>query len=377
MIDARKMLGTIVVFICAITGCGAPARAEPAPIVAATPRADGLSAPQIATLESLKQVDDHPLYTMRYVGAYTAHAPLGSVIAGEAKQSPNRNAEIASSQNPFLATLAPYASAGVTTPAWACSLFAALGDASNMLYWRNFDWDPSPAVLLFTEPPDGYASVSMVDIAFLGFAGARANDITNLSLAERRALLRAPSLPFDGMNVRGLVVGMAAVPPGNMPRDPTKRTIGSLGVIREMLDHAATVDEAVALVQGYNIDFVGGPPVHYLVADATGRAALIEFHQGKMYVILNETAWHHATNFLRSSVEDAEGKCWRYDTLTRQLAIAWGRSTLSDAMKWLQEVSQNGTQWSIVYGMSAGEIRVTMGRHYDRAHAFQLKMGSK
>ena len=58
-----------------------------------------------------------------------------------------------------------------------------------------------------------------------------------------------PALPFDGMNERGLVVGMAAVPDGNMPPDPGKETIDSLQVIRRMLDQASTVDEAVAIMQ--------------------------------------------------------------------------------------------------------------------------------
>jgi len=363
MIDARKFLFAIILFVWTIAGCAAPASVS-------APRADGLSAPQVATLDSLQKVDDHPLYTMRYIGAYDARAPLGSVIASReaAKQSPNRNVEIASSQNPFLA---------MTKPAWGCSLFAALGDPGAMLYGRNFDWDHSPAVLLFTEPPNGYASVSMVDIAYLGFTGNRANSIADLSLAERRALLRAPSLPFDGMNARGLVVGMAAVPPGNMAHDPSKPTIDSLRVIREMLDHAATVDEAVALMRRYNIDFTGGPPIHYLVADASGRAALIEFYQGKLIVLPNGTQWHHATNFIRSSVENAQGQCWRYDSLARQLTLAQGRANGQDAMKLLRDVSQNNTQWSIVYGMSTGEIRVTMGRRYENAHTFKLKMENK
>jgi len=52
----------------------------------------------------------------------------------------------------------------------------------------------------------------MVDIAYLGFEGSKAGALTNLPLVERRALLDAPSLPFDGMNERGLAIGMAAVP---------------------------------------------------------------------------------------------------------------------------------------------------------------------
>jgi hypothetical protein len=342
MIDARKILGAIIVLVWTIAGCAAP-------VATPTPRADGLSAHQVSTLDSLQKVDDHPLYTMRYVGAYTAQT-LPTEPSSASRASPL---------------------------AWGCSLFAALGDASNRVYGRNFDWDHSPAILLFTEPPDGYASVSMVDIAYLGFTGARANNIADLSLAERRALLRAPALPFDGMNTRGLVVGMAAVTPGNMPRDPSKPTIDSLRVIREMLDHAASVDEAVALMQRYNIDFTGGPPIHYLVADTSGRAALIEFYQGKLIVIPNETPSHHATNFIRSSVANAQGQCWRYDTLAQRLTASAGRANAPDALKWLREVAQNSTQWSIVYGMSTGEIVVTMGRRYENAQTFKLKMENR
>ena len=56
-------------------------------------------------------------------------------------------------------------------PPGRCSLFAALGDPENRLFGRNFDWRYSPALLLFTDRPagGGYASVSMVDIAYLGF----------------------------------------------------------------------------------------------------------------------------------------------------------------------------------------------------------------
>jgi len=308
-------------------------------------RADGLSDEEVATLSSLKQVDDYPLYTMRYYGAYRQRAS---------------SAEMAS------------------LPAWACSLFAALGDADNMLYGRNFDWEYSPAVLLFTDPPDGYASFSMVDIAYLGFGASRAGTVTDLPLSERRALLDAPFLPFDGLNEHGLAVGMAAVPPGHMLPDPSKETIGSLMVIREMLDHASNVDEAVAIMQSYNVDMEGGPPIHYLVADSSGCSVLVEFYQGEMVVIPNETPWHQATNFLRASAgESAEGQCWRNDRISQRLAEAEGQLTVQDAMSLLSDVSQGSTQWSVVYGMSTGDVNVTMGRQYDTQHAFPLSLAGE
>jgi hypothetical protein len=195
----------------------------------------GLSRQETATLKSLVQVDDYPLYTMVYRGAY------------------DEVASVAGAQDASLVDL-PAMERLVIRPAWACSLFAALGDPANMLYGRNFDWQFSPALLLFTDPPDGYASVSMVDIAYFGFEGERAEGLAAMPLRERRALLEAPRLPFDGMNEHGLVVGMAAVPPGGMRADPDKGTIGSIRVIREMLDHARDVGEAVALLDRYNID---------------------------------------------------------------------------------------------------------------------------
>jgi len=122
----------------------------------------------------------------------------------------------------------------------------------------------------------------MVDIAYLGFGGTRATTLTGLPLAERQSLLDALLWPFDGMNEHGLVVGMAAVPPGQMHPDPDKETIGSLGVIRKMLDHARDVDEAVAILQNYNVDVESGPPLHYLIADPSGCSALVEFYEGEM-----------------------------------------------------------------------------------------------
>jgi len=296
-------------------------------------------------LLSLEQVDDYPLYTMRYHGAYV-HRSTG--LRGGDQPSD-----------------------------WACSLLAALGDPDNRQYGRNFDWQFSPALLLFTDPPEGYASVSMVDIAYLGFAGDRADDLIDSPLEERRALLRAPFLPFDGMNEHGLAVGMAAVPPGEMPPDPARETIGSLGIIRQMLDRARDVDEALAILQSYNIDMGGGPALHYLLADPSGRALLIEFYQGEMVVTPNDGPWHQATNFVRAAAPgSAAGECWRYDKIEQRLSAAGGRLTVQQAMALLDDVSQPGTQWSMVYGLSSGCITVTMGRRYDQSHTFHLELAA-
>ena len=310
-----------------------------------TPQPAGLTPDQAATLSSLQKVDDYPLYTMRYVGA-----PLGSDTAETSQVFAEGD--------------------------WACSLFAALGDPEDRLFGRNFDWRYSPALLLFTDRPaaGGYASVSMVDIAYLGFDDSSV-DLTTLALAERRGLLDAPSWPFDGMNEAGVAVGMAAVPQADQRRDPGKPTIDSLEVMRAILDHAGSVDEAVAILGQYNIDWEGGPPLHYLVADRSGRAALVEFHGGQIIVLPNAGPWHAATNFTRSAVAgDAAGQCQRYDTLVRRLTDAGGKLAPRDALGLLQAVAQteSATQWSVVYDMSTGQVDVVMGQAYDRARSFRL-----
>lgn len=358
---------------CARSSERAPASATPVVAAAATvtpavavtatpaPEAGNLTAEQVATLASLTRVDDYPLYTMHYYGSY-ATADAASVADLPESTATSR-------------------------ASWACSLFAALGDAQNRFFGRNFDWPFSPALLLFTDPDDGYASVSMVDIVYLRFSD-RSVDLTQLPLDQRRMLLEAPSLPFDGMNEAGVAVGMAAVPTADRRHDPGKASLGSIAVMREILDHAGSVDEAVAILQHYNLDWEGGMPLHYLVADRSGSAALVELYGGEIAVIPNSGPWHAATNFTRSAITgDAAGQCPRYDTLVLQLTQSNGQSTAAEALSLLRTVVMPSTlanpdpdiatQWSAVYNMSTGQIYVVMGRQYDRLHTFELLARSK
>lgn len=319
-----------------LVSCGA--MATPAPVTQATAEST-LSEQQIATLGSLEKVDDYPLYTMHYYGSSVD----GVSFSTDSKLS----------------------------PAWGCSLFAAMG-GGDKFYGRNFDWEMSPALLLFNHPSDGYDSTSMVDIAYLDL-GNNADTLTDLPLEQRLALLDSPALPFDGMNEQGLVVGMAAVPSAEMKSDPAKETIDSLMVIRKMLDQAGNVDEAVAILQTYNIEWGSGPPLHYLIADRSGRAVLAEFYGGELRLLPNDQPWHLATNFLLSAVNgNPAGQCSRYARLDEALSTAQGDLDPADAISLLQDVSQPSTQWSIVYGMSTGGVTVSMGRQYNRVHEFNI-----
>jgi len=344
-----------VSFISVLVSACAAQTLTVAPTQEPTPTDDysylGLTDAQISTLLSLEQVDEYPLYTMQY------YAPYETVSIETSIQRANES---------------------MFDESWGCALFSAFTNSENMLYGRNFDWEYSPAVLLYTDPSDGYASVSMVDIAYLGFQGERAKNLVDSHLGDRVSLLDAPYLPFDGFNETGLAVGMAAVPAGNMPSDPGKETVDSLLIIREMLDHASNVNEAVSIITSYNIVYGGGPPLHYLIADAAGQAALVEFFQSEMHIIFNENPWHNATNFLRSSVgESSIANCWRYDKISERLGESGGRLSPLDAINLLGDVSQESTQWSIVYGMISGDIHVAMGKEYNDIHFLHLEIADE
>ena len=110
---------------------------------------------------------------------------------------------------------------------------------------------------------------------------------------------------------------MMALPAAQAPKDPQKQTVSSLMIIRMMLDYAKNVDEAIALFEKFNIDFQGGPPLHYFIIDRSGKSAVVEFVDQNISVLPNTHPWHVATNFsgimleIQKSVGNA-GESGRY-----------------------------------------------------------------
>jgi hypothetical protein len=296
------------------------------------------------SLASLEQVDDFPLYVMHYYGDYDLlYSSSGAPVSTK-----------------MISTL-------LLSPAsWGCTCFSALNSGGNAIMGRNFDWYDHPALLLFTDPPGRYASVSMVDISYLGFS-------KNDSPLDRSDELRnLPHFPFDGLNEHGLSVGLMAVPEAESPYDSGKQTIGGLDIIRVLLDCAKDVDEAIPLFGDYNIDFTGGPPLHYFVMDASRSSAVIEFIDGNISVLRNDEPWQVSTNFNLTgmSYEQRRAACYRYRTAYDALAEKKGFISTQDAVAILDDVSQTDTIWSVVYNAGSGDICVAMGRKYDELHEF-------
>ncbi|WP_240197387.1 linear amide C-N hydrolase, partial [Nonomuraea lactucae] len=278
------------------------------------------------TIAGLRQVDDLPLYEMTYHGGYDAEAPLTEQELARGEEG------------------------------WACSLFHRGAE-----FARNFDWDPNPAMVVRADPPGGYASLSIVDVSYLL---GRKGPADLKSAADRRRLAHAVLSPFDGMNEKGLAVGLAQVPETGLPaRTPGRVQVSSVRVMRLMLDRAADVEQAVALMRRYDVDFTGGPQVHWLLADRSGRSAVVEFGPGGLQVIDDRIL----TNITMAGAGRAEklGD-------TRYRTLAEGIGTGADALDLLRRVAQPHTRWSAVYDLEAGTARVVTGQRWSRVHTFAI-----
>jgi hypothetical protein len=298
------------------------------------------------TLSSLARINDYPLFVMTYHGDYGFDQYLKT-----GKRDPLNIIPPANNK-------------------WGCTCFSALGKENGRLLGRNFDWLPGTMpLLLFTDPPNGFASVSLVDLNYFGYTRENPPDLQE----NRINLLDTPWLPFDGINEKGVAIGMMAVPHGESPYDPDRMTLGEIEMIRLVLDYAKTVDHAISLIEKYNIR-MEAPPIHYLIADITGSSAIIEFLDGEMKVIHNTGAWQVSTNFILSEFDDPEqAGCWRFRTASANLEAVQGSIIESAAMEILEKVSQSNTIWSVVYNMNSGNISIATGCDFSKIIHYDLQ----
>lgn len=281
------------------------------------------------TLTSLRRLDHHPMFAMHWYGDAAVVDP-DSDQAGPAER-----------------------------PGYACTLFAALGDPDQPLVGRNFDWDHNPALVTTSKAGDGPATLTITDLSFLGI-DQRNVDLLDDDEQTRRLLLRAQGGCVEGVNEHGLFIGLAADDLADPPRRG-KVGISGLALHRVVLDRAATVEQALAVIDEFDVDFTGGPGLHYLLADRAGHASVAEFDQGGL-VSFDKPAdqpWHCMENFHFATTEPAErARERRYGGCAEALSAVDGAPGVDGAMELLDQVRQGITQWSAVYDLARGEVVV-------------------
>ena len=317
-----------------------------------------LYAGRLRTVNSIEQItayDDYNLYRMDVKYDYS----IDDVI----------NYGITDNQSMIDAILKetlPLLLVHMKAPNYGCSAFATVSDR-NILMGRNYDFKrDTSAMLVYCTPKDGYKSVAL---AALDNISANQPDI---SMAKKLACLTAPFICLDGMNEKGVSIAVLTLD------------------IRLVLDRAATTQEAVDLLNSYDMFATSGRDYHFFVVDASGDARVLEYDPEQEGRPLRWTKMQAITNFYgcyaymvqpnqRNGIY-GHGK-ERYDAIMEVLAMRDPDGDIPADIAWkaLQAAAQDpspndvtsNTQWSLVYDDTDLTAQIVIRRkwgdviHYD------------
>ncbi len=167
----------------------------------------------------------------------------------------------------------------LNAPEIGCSSFTCQSSDGIRYFGRNYDFSTTTAMIVRTNPSNGrYASISSVDLQFLGISDGIHLD----SFMQKIICLAAPYVPLDGINEKGVSCGIYMSYQGKDNATPTnqmtdKPDMTSTTMLRMILDYAASVDEAIDLVSQYDLHDSASTSFHYMVADSTGKSAILEW----------------------------------------------------------------------------------------------------
>ncbi len=234
---------------------------------------------------------------------------------------------------------------------FGCSTINAKDSKGHLLSARNFDWfneEHGDMVIVHTRPENGYASVATFNVNFFNFGEGFKPE----TMMQKFMLMGSLYVALDGMNEKGLFV--ADLVAGD--REQTHQKGGESNVtttfgIRLLLDKAANVEEALALLKRYNMHSDITVAHHLSISDASGRCVVVEWADNQMYVTESPVCTNHylaaepklATQVVNQNSQE------RFDTLYSQLQ-AQPAMTLQDITNAIASVSKPvHTRWSIVY----------------------------
>lgn len=267
-----------------------------------------------------------------------------------------------------------------------CSAFRAVTPEGDIIYARNFDFPVTQSVsmMVCTTPDNGYKSISMVPLSFLGY---KPNEITQ-GVKDISTLVSAPYLIMDGMNEKGLAVSVLQVDDeGAAQQQKGKPSIMTTMAMRYLMDHAANVYEAIDIMKEYNFWANGTPQkqdtannYHFLLSDARGNTAILEYIKKDNQWIMNVVKENIVTNSYRSPGWQHIGHgIDRYNTLTELYNGHNGIFTEDEAMRGLQAVAQYNsgshhsyTLWSVVYNLTKGTALVCINGNYEQYYHIDI-----
>ena len=240
-----------------------------------------------------------------------------------------------------------------------CTTFF-LQQNGQMVFGRNYDWVADAGMVCTNQWGLVKTSIKNPD----------GNTISWVSLYGSITFNQyGKEFPTGGMNEKGLVVELMWLDGTAYPQPDERPSVDVLQWIQYQLDNHSTIEEIIASDKTIRITSKG-TPLHYLVADANGHAASIEFLDGKMNVhkgddlpmpvLTNDTYTRSiASHSNRTSREN--NSLERFSTVCNMIqqykSEAPGRSLVDESFAILDKVAQGDyTKWSIVYDISNKKI---------------------
>ena len=353
---------------------------------------------EIRTLATVKQVGDTPyLYTMQYMAAYD----LDDVI----EKDVDTNAELLDyvvsrigKGLPIKISSSQVADENGELKTFNCTSFQAKqADGEGYWYGRNYDYFKNPTLVTFSYPENGYASIGCSDMSHIGYG----LDKLPQKFLSRVNCLAGIYAPVDGINEKGLCTSVMALPKQASQQDTPKHDVGTTMIMRLWLDRCATVEEALVLLETVDVrhDAVVGSGYHYMVADASGHCAVVEFDkddgwktiivqkpegENSMLVTNHLLNPKHFTTEPDSAVGNPHSKSWwRYETAGAYLREHEGILTFDQAQECLSLVhwvdlpipggKVEDTQYSNVYDQHELTLSLRNWSDYATTHSFSLK----
>ncbi len=267
-----------------------------------------------------------------------------------------------------------------------CSIFQ-WSDSTTTLVGRNFDNVDTGLLVGFYYPDSGYRNIGFSMLNGFGFTHSASFDDADSNHIKR--LLYAPVLTVEGMNEHGVFIAPASYGKNMYTEDSTKTSLFLLHLIRKILDHAASVEEAVDIAASHSIfDNALNLISHHLLIAAPGeKSVILEWNEGRMQIIPADSTLQICTNsriYLQSELEKRK-QCWRYNGMVMAFekldtCLTWPR-----AMGILKKVRQSGrreymngryqridTRWSSVFDLNEGTIHFCLNRDYRKVFSIRM-----
>lgn len=318
------------------------------------------------TIEKLSDYDDYNVYSMDILYDYSLKnmTPSGETNTQELMEL-------------ILAEAAPGYEFDLTAPDFGCSVFSIPTDDGSVLMGRNYDFKyDSSCMMVHCKPWDGYESV-----AHAALDGVGADDPDSSELAKV-ACLTAPFICIDGINEKG--VGIAVLTEDSEPvaQHTDKPVLGTTLLVRLVLDKAASTEEAVNLLDSYDMYAISGRDYHFFVTDKNNDSRVIEFDPDSELRETVVTPARSATNFYamyQDKIQPNQKNGHYGHGLERYLAmeeifdandgvgnkkIAWEAIKVASQEPNPDSITSN-TQWSIVYDLKNLDYELVPRRHWD------------